>query len=115
MAVVEQSKDDGSLAVCKIYSKKDKSGKAYIDKLVLKPKNHNSLTEDSIVGRHIYVGTKDTSGNYKAIFKGDLAPTSDKLTKKEHRTVRKNIGGEIKQNKKTANKRLKSWKKHFKK
>ena len=44
VAVVKQRKDDGAMAVVKIYSKKDKSGKAYVEKLVLKPENHSSLT-----------------------------------------------------------------------
>lgn len=114
VAVVAQRKDDGALAVAKIYSKKDKKGKAYIDKLVLRPKKHSSLTEDSIVGSQIHVGRKGKDGQYKAIFKGDFEPTKDKLTKKEHRTVKKKIGGATKKNRKTAKKKVKSWKKHFK-
>lgn len=115
VAVVKQRKDDGAMAVVKIYSKKDKSGKAYVEKLVLKPENHSSLTEDSIVGRRIYVGTKNKAGEYTPIFKGDLQATEDKLTKKERRRVMKQAGGETKQNRKTLKKTLGAWKKHFKK
>lgn len=114
VAVVKQRKDDGAMAVVKIYSKKDKNGKAYIEKLILKPENHSSLTEDSIVGRRVYVGTKNKAGEYTPIFKGDLQVTGDKLTKKEHRIVMKQAGGETKQHKKTSQKLLKSWEKHFK-
>lgn len=114
VAVVKQRKDDGAMAVVKIYSKKDKSGKMYVDKLVLKPENHSSLTEDSIVGRRVYVGTKNKEGKYIPIFDRDLKATDDKLTKKEHRTVMKQAGGETKQNRKTNKKKLKAWKKHFK-
>lgn len=87
VAVVKQCKEDGALAVLKIYSQKDKSGKSYVDQLVLKPKDHSSLTEDSIVGRHIYIASKDSEGKYKAIFGRNLKETDNKLTKKEHRTV----------------------------
>jgi len=114
IAVVKQRKDDGAMAVVKIYSKKDKSGKAYVEKLVLKPENHSSITEDSIVGRRVYVGTKNKAGEYTPIFRGDLQATEDKLTKKEHRIVMKQAGGETKQYKKTSRKLLKSWEKHFK-
>lgn len=114
VAVVKQRKDDGAMAVVKIYSKKDKSGKAYVEKLVLKPENHSSLTEDSIVGRRVYVGTKNKAGEYTPIFKGDLQETDDKLTRREHCIVMRQAGGETKQHKKTSRKILKSWKKHFK-
>ena len=115
VAVVKQRKDDGAMAVVKIYSKKDKSGKAYVEKLVLKPENHSSLTEDSIVGRRVYVGIINKAGEYTPIFNRDLKETNDKLTKKEHRSVMKQAGGETKQNRKTLKKTLGAWKKHFKK
>lgn len=115
VAVVKQRKDDGAMAVVKIYSKKDKSGKAYVEKLVLKPENHSSLTEDSIVGRRVYVGTKNKSGEYTPIFKGDLQETDDKLTRREHCIVMRQAGGATKQNRKTLKKTLGAWKKHFKK
>ena len=101
--------------VVKIYPKKDKSGKAYVEKLVLKPENHSSLTEDSIVGRRVYVGTKNKSGEYTPIFKGDLQETDDKLTRREHCIVMRQAGGATKQNRKTLKKTLGAWKKHFKK
>ena len=115
VAVVEQRKDDGALAVCKIYSQEGKSGKSYIGDLILKPENHPSLKENSLVGRQILIGRKDREGNYTAIFSRDFTETSDKLTKKERKHIRKNAGGETRQNKKTNKKKIKKWKKHFKK
>ena len=109
VAAIEQRKDDGALAVVKIYSKKGRDGKLYIDKLVLKPEDHGSLTEDSIVGSKLLVGikTKTESGEeYKPLFRGDFAETGDRLTKKEHKAIKKGI-----RNKGTA----KKWRKHFKK
>lgn len=109
VAAVEQRKDDGALAVVKVYSKKGKDGKAYIDKLVLLPDEHSSLTEESIVGTKLYVGVKEKTKageRFKPIFRGDLTETDDALTKKEHKAVKRGI-----RNKKT----VKRWKKHFKK
>lgn len=109
VAAIEQRKDDGALAVVKIYSKKGRDGKLYIDKLVLKPEDHGSLTEDSIVGSKLLVGikTKTESGEeYKPLFERDFTETGDRLTKKEHKAIKKGI-----RNKWTA----KKWKKHFKK
>lgn len=109
VAAIEQRKDDGALAVVKIYSKKGRDGKLYIDKLVLKPEDHGSLTEDSIVGSKLLVGikTKTESGEeYKPLFERDFTETGDRLTKKEHKAIKKGI-----RNKGTA----KKWRKHFKK
>ena len=114
VAVIDQRKDDGALAVVKIYSKKDKKGKAYVDKVVLRPKNHSSLTEDSIVGSKIHIGRKGKDGQYKAILAREMKPTNDELTKREHRKIKKYNGGKTKKNKKTAKRTLRLWKKHFK-
>lgn len=108
VATVAQRKDDGALAVVKIYSKKDRNGKAYIDKLVLKPEEHTSLTEDSIVGSKVLVGVKVKTKNgeeFKPIFERDLSDTGDRLTRKEHKAVKKGV-----RNKGT----VKKWRKHFK-
>lgn len=108
VATVAQRKDDGALAVVKIYSKKDRNGKAYIDKLVLKPEEHTSLTEESIVGSKVLVGVKVKTKNgeeFKPLFRGDLVDTGDRLTTKEHKAVKKGV-----RNKGT----VKKWRKHFK-
>lgn len=115
VAIVKQRQDDGALAVTKIYSKDEKrTGEQYIEGLVLSPKKHSSLTKTSIVGSKVIVGTKDKDKNYKAIYKGDLEPTGDKLTKKEHRTIMENLGGGNEQYKKTSEDLLEKWEKHFK-
>lgn len=116
VAVIEQRKDDGALAVCKIYSKKDRKGNRFIEKVVLIPAEHIELTEDSIVGSNIIVGTKKKgSKEYTPIFKGDFEKTDDKLTPKEQKIIKKNLGGEDKQARKTNKKKIRRWKKHFKK
>ena len=109
VAAVAQRKDDGALAVVKVYSKKDRSGKAYIKKLVLVPKKHSSLTEDSIVGSKVIVGIKEKteSGNqFKPIFRGDLNDTGDRLTFMEYLKIKFGL-----KNKDS----IKKWRKHFRK
>ena len=80
----------------------------YIDKLVLKPEEHTSLTEESIVGSKVLVGVKVKTKNgeeFKPLFRGDLVDTGDRLTTKEHKAVKKGV-----RNKGT----VKKWRKHFK-
>lgn len=118
VVAVAQRKDDGALAVSKIRSKKGKGGKSYIDDLVLKPKKHSSLTEDSIVERRVYIGVKveDEKGTtYKPIFRGDLSDTGDKLSNREYRKVKKGVRGKTKQHKKTFKEKMRQWRNHFKK
>lgn len=115
VAVVKQRTDDGALAVCKIYSKEEKEGTRFVQNLTLSPKKHKSLTEDSIVGGNVIVGTKGKDKTYKPIQSRDLSPTRDKLTKKEHRRIMENLGGGIEKYKKTNEKLLEDWENHFKK
>ena len=112
VAVVEQRKKDGALAVCKIYSAKDKSGKAYVDNLVLRPEKHSSLTKNSIVGSQVIIGTKGKKDNrYKVIQSRDLEPTKDKLTKKEHRAIKRAVHNDTKEHRKTYIRKMKKWRK----
>ena len=118
VAAIEQRKDDGALAVVKIRSRQGKGGKSYITGLVLKPENHISLTEDSIVERRVYIGIKvetEEGVAFKPIFRGDLSETGDQLTSKELRKVRKGVGGAAKQHKKTHKRKMRLWHRHFKK
>lgn len=116
VAVIKQRKDDGALAVAKIYSEDEKKkGVQYIEGLVLSPKKHKSLTRNSIVGSKAIVGTKSKDGTYKAIQSRDLEYTRDKLTKKEHRHIINNLGGGVEKYKKTNENLLKNWDNHFKK
>lgn len=109
VAVIDQRKKDGALAVAKIYSKKGKSGKAYVNDVVLKPEKHSSLTEDSVVGSQVIIGTKGKEKKFNAIYKGDLEPTNDKLTKKEHRAVKKAVHNDTKAHRKTYKKKMRKW------
>lgn len=114
VVVVKQRKTDGALAVCKIYSKEEKKkGTRYIKDLTLSPKKHKSLTRDSIIGSQPIIGTKGKDGKYKAIHTWEFESTNDKLTKKEHRAVMSELGGDNEKYNKTANDLLKKWENHF--
>ncbi len=67
------------------------------------------------MGSKAIVGTKDKEGNYKAINKGDLKATGDKLIKKEHRIIMDNLGGGNEKHKQTNKNLLENWENHFKK
>lgn len=114
VVVYDQRKDDGALAVSKIYSKDGKSGSAYVEGFTLSATDHPALTEESIVGNQVHIASKDKQGKYKPIFKGDLVDTGDQLTKKERRTLKRKGGGAEKKHKKTTKRTLKKWRKHFK-
>ncbi len=114
VAVIDQRKDDGALAVVKIYSKKDKQGKAFLKRPVLKPKKHPSLSEPSIVGKKVHIGSKD-GATYKAIYKGDLRETGDKLTIWERLLILFGVRGKTKGQKKAHKTKMKKWRNHFKK
>lgn len=113
VAVIDQRKDDGALSVVKIYSKKNKQGKMYMEGVTLSPQKHNSLTEASIVGNQVHIGVKNGK-NYLPIYSRDFTESQDRLTKKEHRTIKRKAGGKNRKNRKTTKKKLKKWKKHFK-
>lgn len=114
VAVIEQRKDDGAVGVVKIYSQENKSGKAYIESLVLTPDKHKALKENSIVGSQIILGIKIKEGEFKALYPMDFTDTGDKLSKKELKTVKNNIQNDTVQHRKTHTKKVQSWKKHFK-
>lgn len=109
VAVIDQRKKDGALAVTKIYSKEGRSGKAYVDKVVLKPEKHSSLTKESIVGSQVIIGTKSFNKKYAAIYKSDLEATGDRLTKKEHRSIKKAVHNDTKGHRKTYKKKMRKW------
>ena len=103
VAAIDQRRDDGALAV---------------DKLVLKPKDHSSLTEDSLVGNNVLIAVKvktpDGKEEYKPIFKGELEETGDKLKIKEYVEVKRKISNDTPQHRKTYKAKMKKWHKHFK-
>ena len=120
VAVVEKRKDDGALAVVKIYKKtgkeeKQKEGKTYIPNLTLTPKKHKSLTEDSIVGRKVFFGKKGEDGKYKAFYPMDLIDTEDKLTRKELKRIKKEVHNDTPQHRALYERKKEDWENHFKK
>ena len=117
VVAVDQRKDDGALAVAKIRSRKGKGGKSYITALILKPEDHISLTEESIVEKRVYIGIKietEEGTTFKPIFERDLSDTGDRLTNKEYRKVKKGVSGDTKQHKQTYKRKMRRWRKHFK-
>lgn len=114
VAVIEQRKDDGAVAVVKIYSQKDKKGKAFIANLILTPEEHKELTENSIVGSQVFVGVKRKDGTYKPIFTRELTETDDELTEEELKSVKKGVHNDTPKHRKTYKNRMARWRKHFK-
>ena len=126
VAVIDQRDSDGALAVTKIYSKyeengKERKGKAYIADLTLSPKKHSSLKKDSVVGNQVYIGTRKAGAktpaekNFQAIFKGDLQPTTDNLTKKELKTIRDKLQNDTLEHRATHERTMQKWHNGFKK
>ena len=113
VAVIEQRKDDGALAVSKIHSKDGKTSKRFIEGLVLYPKDHTSLTKDSVMESKVHIGVKNGQGSFNPIYARDLVSTNDRLTKKEHRAARRGAGGSTKKNKQTHKRKIRNWRNHF--
>ncbi len=117
VAAVKQRRKDGAVALVKVYSeegKEDKIGKNLIPNLKLTPDKHSSLTKSSVVGRQVIIGIKDGEG-FKPILTRDLTATNDKLSRKELRAVLKGVHNDTKQHRKTYKKKLRNWRKGFKK
>lgn len=113
IVVVDQRPVDGALAVSKIYKKRGKYEKNCIEGLVLKPENHSSLTEESIVAKRVIFGVKENDSK-KPIYKRDLEETGDQLTKSEYRKLKNGVGGNTRKYKNTLKKTTKRWKNRFK-
>ena len=77
----------------RVHARNGKGRRRKAQGLVLSPKKHKSLKEDSVVSSNPIVATKGRDGKFKAIHTRDFKPTKDKLTKKEHRHIMKNLGG----------------------
>lgn len=121
VAVVDQRKSDGALAVAKLHKKDGKSGKDCIDGLVIKASEHTSLKDDSIVERRVIIGTRksgvksETEKNHRPIFKGDLMPTNDKLTKSELKSVLDGVQNDSPEHRATYERTMRKWHDGFKK
>ena len=116
--VVIDQRDDTAIAYSKIYSlegKEDKldEGKDFVKDLILKPEDHSSLTEDSIIGNNFKIN-RNKCGTPVTIYPDELEETNDKVTSEELKTINDSI---IKKNKykKSRKSKIKKWKNHFKK
>lgn len=118
VAIVDQRKSDGAVAVVKISKKtgkEEKIGKNFIPNLELEPSEHPALTETSIVGRQVIFGIK-INGEFKPIFVRDLKNTNDKLTRKELKQIRKEVHNLMREHRKAYKKKRRKWKRRkFKK
>ena len=121
VAVVDQRKQDGALAVTKLHKKEGKSGKDCIDGLVIKASDHTSLKGDSIVERRVIIGTRKSGAkseaekNHRPIFKGDLIPTNDKLSKAELKSVLDGVQNDSPEHRATYERTMRKWHDGFKK
>ncbi len=117
VAEVLRRNSDGAIAVVKIYSKdgkEEKIGKTFIPDLVLKPKEHPSLTKDSIVGREVFFGVKKQDGSYNAIYSADFRPSEDRLTLSELEKILSEVHNDTPQHRQTYENKRKKWENHFK-
>lgn len=118
VAVVEQRKDDGAVAVVKVHSKsgkEEKIGKTFIPNLVLKPEEHPALTKESIVNRQVIVGvSRNGATKPRSIFPEDFQGTGDALTSEELKKVQEEVHNDEPQHRETYRKKMEKWRKHFK-
>lgn len=112
--VAVEQRNDTAIGVLKIYSEKDKHNQNIVKGIVLKPKNHISLTEDSVVGSRLLIGKKNKDGSYEAFFPNSFREVGDKLTKSEIKFIQKNIQNDTKKHRRTYKKKVSKWKKNFK-
>ena len=117
VAAISQ-RDDGAVAVVKIYKKegKDPKNPRFVQDFTLTPKKHKSLDQDSLVDANVHIGRSqkiDGKKKYSPIMPYELSPTKDRLTKKEYQTIMEGLGGGVEQHKKTNKDKLKNWKNHF--
>ncbi|MDE7162788.1 MAG: hypothetical protein K2O44_01755 [Clostridia bacterium] len=113
VAAIKQRKNDGAVVLVKLSKlegKEGKIGKTFIPGVILKPKNHPSLTKDTVVGRETVMGIKQSDSTYKPIYPNDLENTNDKLTNKELRKVRRGVHNAKPKHRKTYKRKLKNWK-----
>lgn len=119
VTATEQRQDDGAIVVAKIMSKKNKEskiGKEYIPDLVLNPKDHPAITEESIVESRVRIGVKRKGNSKKMpIYPSDLERTGDKLSESEIKKVREGVQNDTPQHRETHNKTIKNWHNHFEK
>ena len=117
MAVVDQRKDDGALALVKIHSEEGKKPNVYIEGVVLTTSEHSALKEVSIIENRVYYGIKRKENGQVVripIYKGDLTATDDRLTDSELEKVNKGIQGKTTEKQEKHKAKMQKWHNHFK-
>ena len=119
VAVIDQRKSDGAVALLKIHSAEGKSGKRFLDDPILSEENHSALTQKSIIDNHVIVATKvqgqsNGEAKYNNIYPNELTPTKDELTKKEHKAIMTNLGNGNEKVQKSSENLLDRWHNDFK-
>ena len=116
VAEVLRRNSDGAIAVVKIYSKEgkeEKIGKTFIPGLVLKPEDHPTLTEDSIVGREVFFGVKQQNGQYRAFYASDFQSTEDSLSITELQKILREVHNDAANHRATYENKRRNWRNHF--
>lgn len=79
LVVVIAQRKDGAIAVSKIHALQGKNTKDLLNKVVLKPRKHKSLNEDSAVDTSVIWG-RSLSNNYGAFYIDNFLDTNDRLS-----------------------------------
>lgn len=112
VVVVAQRKDDGALAVVKLHREQDKHTNI-LKRFLLRARKHHALTADSVTETRVYIGIGKKAK--KPIMPRDLSDTGDKLTWWEKLKLKRRAGGNTRKHRRTTRRKLKRWRKHFRK
>lgn len=110
VVVVDQRKD-GALAVSKLHTQKE-GRKGCIDNLVLSPRRHKALKENTVVEKRVIHGVK-RDGNYKPILRKELTGTKSRLGIFEFLRVKKGVGGSNRKDKRQYKNTRRKWHNYF--
>lgn len=114
LIVVINQRKDGAIAVSKIHSIEGKNSKDLLDKVVLKPSKHKSLTKDSSIETHVIWGRK-VNEKYVPFNIDNFLDTKDRLSNFELLKLELNRKTKNRKNYKTYKRTKKKWNNHFKK
>lgn len=111
VVVVDQRSFDGAIAVAKIHSKKE-GRKGCIDNIVLSPKKHKVLKQNSVVERRVIHGIK-RNNKFQPIYRRELTGTKSKLGFVEFAKLRRELGGRTQKEKNVYRSTRRKWHKGF--
>ena len=114
VTIIAQRQIDNAVAVSKLTKADGKTGDYYVNGLLLKPKRHKSLTQNTLVERRVLIGIKQKDGTFKPISKRDMKFANDRLTFSERRKLKRGVGGRTKENRKSYKNKMKKWTRGFK-